>query len=64
MISPANTYPCLTVNPPGGCDADRAGQKTYPAGTRNYLRVAPADDYQGAAVAEFMKGKASPSSTS
>ncbi len=26
MMSPANTYPCLTVNLPGGCDATRAGQ--------------------------------------
>ena len=54
MISPANTYPCLTVNLPGGCDATEP-DKYYPAGTRNYARVAPADDYQGAAVAEFMK---------
>jgi branched-chain amino acid transport system substrate-binding protein len=56
MISPANTYPCLTVNLPGGCDATEP-DKYYPSGTRNYARVAPADDYQGAAVAEFMKDK-------
>ena len=54
MISPANTWPCLTVNLPGGCDASEP-DKYYPAGTRNYTRVAPSDDYQGAAVAEFMK---------
>jgi branched-chain amino acid transport system substrate-binding protein len=54
MISPANTYPCLTVNLPGGCDATEP-DKYYPSGERNYARVAPADDYQGAAVAEFMK---------
>ena len=54
MISPANTYPCLTVNLPGGCDATEP-DKYYPSGSRNYTRVAPADDYQGAAVAEFMK---------
>ena len=54
MISPANTYPCLTVNLPGGCDASEP-DKYYPSGTRNYTRVAPADDYQGAAVAEFAK---------
>jgi branched-chain amino acid transport system substrate-binding protein len=54
MISPANTYPCLTVNLPGGCDATEP-DKYYPSGSRNYARVAPADDYQGAAVAEFMK---------
>jgi branched-chain amino acid transport system substrate-binding protein len=52
MMSPANTYPCLTVNLPGGCEATEPDQY-YPAGTRNYARVAPADDYQGAFVAEF-----------
>jgi branched-chain amino acid transport system substrate-binding protein len=54
MMSPANTYPCLTVNLPGGCDASEP-DKYYPTGTRNYARVAPADDYQGAFVAEFMQ---------
>ena len=54
MMSPANTYPCLTVNLPGGCDASEP-DKYYPQGTRNYARVAPADDYQGAFVAEFMQ---------
>jgi branched-chain amino acid transport system substrate-binding protein len=54
MISPANTYPCLTVNLPGGCEASEPDQY-YPSGTRNYSRVAPADDYQGAFVAEFMQ---------
>ena len=52
MMSPANTYPCLTVNLPGGCESTEPA-KYYPAGTRNYARVAPADDYQGAFVAEF-----------
>jgi branched-chain amino acid transport system substrate-binding protein len=52
MMSPANTYPCLTVNLPGGCESTEP-DKYYPAGTRNYARVAPADDYQGAFVAEF-----------
>jgi len=54
MISPANTYPCLTVNLPGGCDASEPA-KYYPTGSRNYTRVAPADDYQGAFIAEFMQ---------
>jgi branched-chain amino acid transport system substrate-binding protein len=54
MMSPANTYPCLTVNLPGGCDASEP-DKYYPTGARNYARVAPADDYQGAFVAEFMQ---------
>ena len=52
MMSPANTYPCLTVNLPGGCDKSEPA-KYYPTETRNYARVAPADDYQGAFVAEF-----------
>jgi branched-chain amino acid transport system substrate-binding protein len=54
MMSPANTWPCLTVNLAGGCEANGT-DKYYPTGTRNYLRVAPSDDYQGAFVAEFAK---------
>jgi len=56
MISPANTWPCLTVNLPGGCAAEEP-DKFYPSGIRNYVRVAPADDYQGAAVAEFAQAQ-------
>ena len=56
MVSPANTWPCLTFNLPGGCDATEP-DKYYPSGTRNYARVVPSDDYQGAAVAEFMKSQ-------
>lgn len=52
MISPANTYTCLTVNIPGGCDSTEP-DKYYPTGTRNYARVAPTDDFQGAFLAEF-----------
>jgi branched-chain amino acid transport system substrate-binding protein len=54
MMSPANTWPCLTVNLAGGCEANGT-DKYYPTGTRNYLRVAPSDDYQGAFIAEFAK---------
>ncbi|HEX5583514.1 branched-chain amino acid ABC transporter substrate-binding protein [Gaiella sp.] len=56
MVSPANTYPCLTVNLPGGCDSTEP-DKYYPSGTRNYVRVVAHDAYQGAAVAEFMQSK-------
>ena len=56
MVSPANTYPCLTVNLPGGCDSTEP-DKYYPSGTRNYIRVVAHDAYQGAAVAEFMQSK-------
>jgi branched-chain amino acid transport system substrate-binding protein len=54
MLSPANTWPCLTVNLQGACPPNGT-DKYYPTGTRNYLRVAPSDDYQGAFVAEFAK---------
>ena len=56
MVSPANTYPCLTVNLPGGCDSTEP-DKYYPSGTRNYARVVAHDAYQGAALAEFMQSK-------
>jgi len=56
MMSPANTWPCLTVNLPGGCEANGT-DAYYPTGTRNYLRVAPSDDYQGAFIAEFAKAQ-------
>jgi len=52
MVSPANTYVCLTEGGPG-C-ADDEPDKYYPSGTRNYLRVVAHDAYQGAVVAEFM----------
>ena len=53
MISPANTFVCLTEGGPG-C-ADDEPDKYYPAGTRNYARVVAHDAYQGAALAEFMQ---------
>ncbi len=53
MMSPANTYLCLTEGGPG-CDATEP-DKYYPSGSRNYARVVPHDAYQGAAVAEFAK---------
>ena len=55
MISPANTYVCLTEGGPG-CDATEP-DKYYPSGTRNYARVVANDAYQGAAVAEFAKAQ-------
>jgi len=53
MISPANTYVCLTEGGPG-CDSTEP-DKYYPGGTRNYARVVAHDAYQGAAMAEFAK---------
>jgi branched-chain amino acid transport system substrate-binding protein len=55
MLSPANTYTCLTKGGPS-CDSTEP-DKYYPSGTRNYLRVVANDDYQGAAVAEFAKAE-------
>jgi branched-chain amino acid transport system substrate-binding protein len=51
QISPANTAVQLTkeseANPPGYPDV------LYPTGVRNYMRVVPADDLQGAAGANY-----------
>jgi branched-chain amino acid transport system substrate-binding protein len=51
MVSPANTYVCLTESGPG-CAEDEP-DKYYPTGTRNYTRMVAHDAYQGAAVAQF-----------
>jgi len=50
LISPANTYGCLT-EPCAGNEPE----KYYPSGKRNYARVAPSDPNQGAVVAQLMK---------
>jgi branched-chain amino acid transport system substrate-binding protein len=55
MVSPANTYVCLTEGGPG-CDKTEP-DKYYPSGSRTYTRVAPHDAYQGAAIAEFAKAQ-------
>ena len=52
MISPANTYGCLT-EPCAGNEPE----KYYPSGTRNYVRVAPSDPNQGAVDAKFIQSK-------
>ena len=51
MVSPANTFVCLTESGPG-CAQDEP-DKYYPAGTRNYTRMVAHDAYQGAALAQF-----------
>ena len=51
MLSPANTYVCLTAAAPS-CDSTEP-DKYYPSGNRNYLRVVANDAYQGSADAEF-----------
>ncbi|MBI2774244.1 MAG: branched-chain amino acid ABC transporter substrate-binding protein [Chloroflexi bacterium] len=52
MVSPANTYPGLTK--PGKGEANEPGTY-YPSGKRNYARVVPADDIQGAVAAQWAK---------
>ena len=53
QISPSNTYVGLTTNKPGSEPGEPT--KYYPAKTRTYARVVPADDIQGAALATTMK---------
>ncbi|MDQ4029483.1 MAG: branched-chain amino acid ABC transporter substrate-binding protein, partial [Actinomycetota bacterium] len=55
MVSPANTFVCLTEGGPG-CE-DTEPDQYYPTGTRNYARVVAHDAYQGAAVAEFAQAQ-------
>jgi len=55
MISPANTYVCITASAPA-CD-ETEPDKYFPSGTRNYARVVANDAYQGAAVAEFAQAQ-------
>lgn len=52
MISPANTYPGLTK--PGKGEGNEP-EIYYPDGIRNYSRVVPADDLQGAVGANWAK---------
>jgi YVTN family beta-propeller protein len=49
MISPGNTDPALTHDHPA------YAKQLYPTGIRNFARVVPPDDYQGAAVAVFAR---------
>jgi len=53
QISPNNTYVGLTTGGPGS-EAGEPG-KYYPTGKRNYARVVPKDDLQGAALARAAK---------
>src|SRR5437660_695433 len=50
MVSPANTYPGLTK--PGKGESNEPNTY-YPNGKRNYARVVPADDLQGAVGATW-----------
>jgi len=52
MVSPANTYGCLT-EPCAGNEPE----KYYPSEKRTYARVAPSDPNQGAVDAKFLSTK-------
>jgi branched-chain amino acid transport system substrate-binding protein len=52
IVSPANTFPCLTVG--SGCSKSEP-DKYYPTGKRNYARVVPYDAFQAAVLADYMK---------
>jgi branched-chain amino acid transport system substrate-binding protein len=54
IVSMSNTYLGLTREGPGVVDGDP--DDLYPTGTRNYARMAPADDAQGAAGALYAQG--------
>ena len=51
MISPANTYPGLTISGPGTVSGEP--NTYYPTGKRNYARVVWTDQFQGAAGAQL-----------
>jgi branched-chain amino acid transport system substrate-binding protein len=51
MVSPANTYPGLTVGGPGTESGEP--DNYYPTGARNYARVVWNDQFQGAANALY-----------
>jgi branched-chain amino acid transport system substrate-binding protein len=53
LISPSNTYVGLTHEGPQ--TAPLEPDRYYPIGVRNYVRLAPADDAQGAALAVLAK---------
>lgn len=53
MVSPANTYPGLTIGGPGTESGEP--DNYYPTGKRNYARVVWSDQFQGAAGALLAK---------
>jgi DNA-binding SARP family transcriptional activator/ABC-type branched-subunit amino acid transport system substrate-binding protein len=56
LISPLNSYVGLTRMAPG---IDIPGElgRLYPTGRRNFVRIFPADDLQGAALARFARDR-------
>lgn len=56
QISYANTYPGLTKAVEGATEEGEP-DVYYPSGKRNYMRVCPADEIQGAAAGNFATGE-------
>jgi branched-chain amino acid transport system substrate-binding protein len=52
MVSPGNTFVCLTEPSPTLCKGDEP-DVYFPSGKRNYIRVVPNDAVQGAGLASF-----------
>lgn len=52
MVSPGNTFVCLTEPSPTLCKRDEP-EAYFPSGKRNYIRVVPNDAVQGAGMASF-----------
>jgi branched-chain amino acid transport system substrate-binding protein len=52
MVSPGNTFVCLTEPSPTVCKPDEP-DTYFPSGKRNYIRVVPNDAVQGAGLATF-----------
>jgi branched-chain amino acid transport system substrate-binding protein len=52
MVSPGNTFVCLTEPSATLCKSDEP-RKYFPSGKRNYIRVVPNDAVQGAGMASF-----------
>ncbi len=52
MVSPGNTFVCLTEPSPTLCKPDEPSVY-YPTGKRNYVRVVPNDAVQGAGLASY-----------
>jgi branched-chain amino acid transport system substrate-binding protein len=54
MVSPGNTFVCLTQPSPTLCVKDEP-DVYFPTGNRNYVRVVPNDAVQGAGLASFAR---------
>ncbi len=56
LISPSNTYSCLTKTISGeGCTSkNNLLPMVRPTGNVTYFRLAPTDDYQGPAIADYL----------